>query len=61
MKKAQQARCALEDELSRIKSKLSQRSIEMLMQEQKVQAAEELAEANGRKAAEAEANITATK
>jgi hypothetical protein len=61
MKKAQQARCALEDELTRIKSKLSQRSIEMLMQEQKVQAAEELAEANGKKAAEAEANTTATK
>lgn len=31
----------MEDEIGRIKAKLSQRSIEMLMQEQKVQAAEE--------------------
>lgn len=61
IKKSHQAQHALEDELTRIKSKLSQRSIEMLMQEQKVQAAEELAEANAQKAAESEANVTAMK
>jgi hypothetical protein len=33
----------------------------MLMQEQKVQAAEELAEANAQKAAESQANVTAVK
>jgi hypothetical protein len=31
----------MEEEIGRIKAKLSQRSIEMLMQEQKVQTAEE--------------------
>lgn len=52
--KAQQGQRAMEEEIGRIKAKLSQRSIEMLMQEQKVQAAEE-------KTAEVEASLAAAK
>lgn len=44
----------MEEEITRIKAKLSQRSIEMLMQEQKVQAAED-------KKAEVEAGLAAAK
>lgn len=56
-----QARQGSDEEVARLKGKLSQRSIELLLLEQKVQAAEERAEAQAHKAAEqADATATAT-
>jgi hypothetical protein len=56
-----QAHQASEEEVARLKDKLSQRSIELLLLEQKVQAAEERAAAQAQKAAEqTDAAATAT-
>lgn len=55
-----QARQAHEDEAARLKAKLSQRSIELMLLEQKVQAADERTEAQAQKAAQqAEATAVA--
>lgn len=55
-----QARQASDDEAARLKAKLSQRSIELLVLEQKVQAAEERTEAQAQKTAEqAESTVVA--
>ena len=56
---AQQACKALEEGMARLRAKVDYRGIELLLQEQKLQAAEERAEAEARKAAEQAAAIKA--
>jgi hypothetical protein len=56
-----QAHHASDEEVARLKDKLSRRSLELLLLEQKAQAAEERAEAQAQKAAEqTDAAATAT-
>lgn len=60
LERVHQARQASDDEAARLKAKLSQRSIELLVLEQKVQAAEERTEAQAQKTAEqAESTVAA--